>query len=122
MTSAILKSIGAWLAALTIGVALAATPADAAPRHGGQGGGHHFAAHRGGGGHFAAHRGGGRHFAFAHRRGWHGGYYGGGYYGGGYYDDCSYEPFYGRVCGADPGPAIVGGIIGGALNAIDRGY
>jgi hypothetical protein len=63
---------------------------------------------------------GGRHF----RRGYYGGGYGGAYYGGGYgpYYGGGYgygcDGYYGyNGCGYDPGAAIVGGLIGGALNA-----
>jgi hypothetical protein len=96
MTGSLLKTIGASLAAITIGASLLSTPVIAAPRHAG-------------GGHFA-HGGGGS-------------YCGGGYYGGdGYYGDCYYQGYYGPACGPDVGPGIVGGIIGGALGAMERGY
>jgi hypothetical protein len=61
---------------------------------------------------------GGRHFAG--RRGYGGGYgYSGGYaYGGGCNGYYGYYGYYGyNGCGYNPAAAIVGGVIGGALNS-----
>ncbi len=78
MRNTLFQTVARSLAALTIGVSLAATPVLAAVRQGGGGSRHVAAVHRGGGGHvqYAGHRYGGG-----------GGNYGGaGYYGGsGYY-------------------------------------
>jgi hypothetical protein len=109
------------LIAFTTVVALGCVPltssAFAAGEAGGHGGGGHAAAGRAGGGHAMsghamggrAHAGGARRYAGG-RRGGRGYGYGGGDYGcNGYYDDYN-------GCGYNPGAAIVGGLIGGALN------
>jgi len=118
------RTLIAFTAVVALGCIPVTSGAFAAERTGGHGGGGH-AAHATGGramtghamaGHAMAGRAyvggghryaGGRHF----RRGYGGAYYGGDYgYGcDGYYDY--------NGCGYDPGAAIVGGLIGGALNA-----
>ena len=114
------------LIAFTTVVALGCVPltssAFAAGKAGGHGGGH-AAAGRAGGGHAMAGRsmGGRAHFSgsrrYVGRRG--GGYgYGAGYgygdsYGGDYGCNGYYDNYNG--CGYNPGAAIVGGLIGGAV-------
>ena len=106
------------LIAFTTAVALGCVPvsssAFAAGHPGGHGGGRAGGAHAMGGHGMGGHamgghaHGGGRHYA----RG--AGYGGGGYgYGGGYGCDGYYNNYNG--CGYDPGAAIVGGLIGGAM-------
>lgn len=97
-----LSKIATSLAALAFGVSLAATPALAFERHG-DGARHVAAVHRDG-----------RHVGDRHSGRWHGG----GRYseGGEYYGGCGY---YDQGCGREPG--LVGGVIGGALGAI-QGY
>jgi hypothetical protein len=96
-------------------IALGSVPAASSALAAGHGGGHGGGGH-GGGGHAMAGRGGGGHghFGGGHRyvggRRFRGGYGG---YGGGY--GCN--DYYGyNGCGYNPGAAIVGGLIGGALN------
>src|SRR5271170_2928814 len=108
MRNSLFRTAATTLAALTVGVCLAATPVLAATRHGG-GGGHHVAAG-------AFHRGGGHYGGRYAGHSYGGGGYGGGYYGGGYYGGCYDQGFYGQGCG--PGPGIVGGVNGGAMGAI----
>ena len=112
------------LIAFTTVVALGCVPltssAFAAGHAGGHSGGGH-AAGRAGGGHAMGghamggrgHVGGARRYAGGRRGGGYG--YGGGYgFGGDYGCNGYYDNYNG--CGYNPGAAIVGGLIGGALN------
>jgi hypothetical protein len=121
------KMLRRTLIAFTTVVALGCVPlttsAFAAGKAGGHGGGGHAAAGRAGGGHAMgarsmggrAHVGGGRRYVGG-RGGPRYGYGGGGYgYGGGDYGCNGYYDDY-NGCGYNPGAAIVGGLIGGALN------
>jgi hypothetical protein len=123
------KMLRRTLIAFTTVVALGCVPltssAFAAGHAGGHSGGGH-AAGRAGGGHAMAGRAaggramggharsGGAHYAGG-RRGYGGGYGGGYGYGGGDYGCNGYYDDY-NGCGYNPGAAIVGGLIGGALN------
>jgi hypothetical protein len=101
------------LIAFTAAVALGCVPISSSAFAGGHGGGgraggaHAMGGHAMGGHAMAGHgRGGGRQYAGG-RRGGYG--YGGGYGCNGYYNNYN-------GCGYDPAAAIVGGVIGGALN------
>jgi hypothetical protein len=120
------KMLRRTLIAFTTVVALGCVPltssAFAAGKAGGHGGGHAAAA-RAGGGHAMgarsmggrAHVGSTRRYAGGRRGGPGYGYGGGGYgYGGDYGCNGYYDDYNG--CGYNPGAAIVGGLIGGALN------
>jgi hypothetical protein len=108
------------LIAFTAVVALGCVPVTSSALAAGHAGGHGSGARAGAGHAMGGHAVGGHAMAGrAHRaRGYAGGHrfgpgYGGGYGGGygcnGYYDDYN-------GCGYNPGAAIVGGLIGGALN------
>jgi hypothetical protein len=122
------------LIAFTTVVALGSVPltssAFAAGQPGGHSGGraaggHAMGGHASGGHAMGGHAMGGRGYGGGARRVAGGRGYGGGYYGGGYgggYDCNGYNNGYGYYgynngCGYNPGAAIVGGVIGGALNA-----
>jgi hypothetical protein len=109
------------LIAFTAAVALGCVPLTGALAAGHGGGGHGGGGHGGGGHAMGGHAMGG-HAMGGHGRGGYGGrhfagrrgYGGGGYaYGG----NCnSYYYGYNDGCGYNPGAAVVGGLIGGALN------
>jgi hypothetical protein len=113
------RTLIAFTAVVALGCVPLTTSAFAAGHAGGHGGGH--AAHAGGGHAMGGHAMGGRGHAggarrFAGGRRGYGGGYGGGYgYGGGDYGCNGYYDDY-NGCGYNPGAAIVGGLIGGALN------
>lgn len=113
------------LIAFTAAVALGCVPVTGALAAAHGGGGHGGGGHGGGGHAMGGHAMGGHamggHAMGGHGRGGYGGRhfagrrgYGGGYaYGG----DCnSYYDGYNNGCGYNPGAAVVGGLIGGALN------
>jgi hypothetical protein len=121
------------LIAFTTVVALGCVPvtssALAAGQANGHGGGRAAAGHAMGGRAMGGHAmngramgaraqfgGGARSYAGGRRVGpGYGGGYGGAYYGGGY--GCNGYDYGYNGCGYDPGAAVVGGLIGGALNS-----
>ena len=109
------RTLIAFTAVVALGCIPVTSSALAAGHTGGHGGGGRAgSAHVGGhamGGHAHFGGAGGRRFAGGGhvRRGYGGGYDGGGYACNGYYNGYN-------GCGYDPGAAIVGGLIGGALN------
>lgn len=117
------RTLIAFTAVVALGCVPLTSSAFAAGHAGGHGGGGHAAAGRAGGGHAMGgramggrgHVGGGRRYAGGRRVGRGYGYGGGGYgYGGDYGCNGYYDDYNG--CGYNPGAAIVGGLIGGALN------
>ncbi|HEY1942654.1 MAG TPA: BA14K family protein [Roseiarcus sp.] len=106
MRATILKTCGASIATLALGLSLITTPVMAASGWHGGGGGHGGGFH-GGGFHGGGFHGGGFHGGGFHGGGWHGGGYGGGGYG----------------YGAALGLGLLGGaIIGSQYPYYDSGY
>jgi hypothetical protein len=114
------RNLIAFTAAVVLGCVPVTSNALAAGHPGGHGGGGRAAgAHAMGGHAMAGHaRGGysGRRFAGGRR---FGPGYGGGYGCNGYYGNYGYYNGY-NGCGYNPGAAVVGGLIGGALNGVGR--
>jgi len=125
----LLRNLIAFTTAVALGCVPITSSALAAGHSGGHGGGgragggHAMAGHAMGGHAMAGRaRGGysGRRFAGGHRFGpsYGGGY--GGYGCNGYYGNYGYYNGYNGCGGYNPGAAVVGGLIGGALNAFGR--
>jgi len=112
------RTLIAFTAVVALGCVPVTSSALAAGHPGGHGGGGRAGASHAMGGHAMgghAHFGGARSYAGGRRFGpGYGGGYGGYGYGGGYGCNGYYDDYNG--CGYNPGAAIVGGLIGGALN------
>jgi|ERR1700728_1808912 hypothetical protein len=109
------------LIAFTAAVALGCVPLTGALAAGHGGGGHGGGGHGGGGHAMGGHAMGGHAMGGHGRGGYSGRHFAGrrGYGGGGYAygGNCnSYYYGYNDGCGYNPGAAVVGGLIGGALN------